>query len=288
MAASLVEHALAQISLVPLYGGGFWVAFTQLVVFYYTVGALLHFVVPRIVPVKGIQVQPRKQGDVLRDAIYSIGPLAVKAGVWAAVEELHRRGWSLTYTGPISGTASLAYCALCVCLLDYLHDTWFYWTHRLLHWGPLYRTVHLIHHKSKAPSAFTGYSFHVVEALIVFANEVLVCFLFPLHMGLHRYYHLYTTLIHEGGHVGYELAPFIPTMEGAVTLLLRGVRPCDALNTVQHHDMHHRYPTKHFSLYFTHWDRICGTLHPSYYKDLFSYFPTRPVPAAAKSAAAMR
>ena len=37
-----------------------------------------------------------------------------------------------------------------------------------------------------------------------------------------------------------------------------------ALNTVQHHDMHHRFPTRHFSLYFTHWDRWCGTEHPAY------------------------
>jgi lathosterol oxidase len=38
----------------------------------------------------------------------------------------------------------------------------------------------------------------VAEALLVFFNEVLVCFLFPLHMGLHRVYHLLTTIIHEG------------------------------------------------------------------------------------------
>lgn len=52
--------------------------------------------------------------------------------------------------------------------------------------------------RSTAPSAFTGYAFHVVEALIVFANEVLVAFLLPLHMGLHRLYHIATTLIHLG------------------------------------------------------------------------------------------
>ena len=41
-------------------------------------------------------------------------------------------------------------------------------------------------------------------------------------------------------------------------------QPCAALNTVRHHDMHHRFPTRHFSLYFTHWDRWCGTEHPAY------------------------
>ena len=53
--------------------------------------------------------------------------------------------------------------------------------------------------RSKTPSAFTGYSFHLVEAVIVFLNEILVCFVLPVHMGLHRWYHLFTTIIHEGG-----------------------------------------------------------------------------------------
>jgi sterol desaturase/sphingolipid hydroxylase (fatty acid hydroxylase superfamily) len=117
-----------------------------------------------------------------------------------------------------------------VVVLDVLHDTWFYWTHRLLHWRPLYRWVHWEHHRcgawrrfafqlaatatdarsltgtsphptprSTAPSAFTGYAFHVAEAALVFANEVLVCFLFPLHIALHRLYHILTTVIHQGG-----------------------------------------------------------------------------------------
>ena len=154
-------------------------------------------------------------------------------------------------------TSQILYMVLVVVLLDYLHDAWFYVTHRFLHWKPLYRHVHYIHHKSAVPSAFTGYSFHLVEAVIVFLNEVIVCFAFPIHVRLHRVYHLTTTAIHEGGHAGYELAPFIPTAVGMASLLLRGPRraPPGALNTVQHHDMHHRYPSKHFSLYFTHWDR---------------------------------
>lgn len=39
------------------------------------------------------------------------------------------------------------YILLTIVALDYLHDTWFYWTHRLLHWKPLYRHVHYLHHR---------------------------------------------------------------------------------------------------------------------------------------------
>ena len=40
-----------------------------------------------------------------------------------------------------------AYMAVTVVALDYLHDSWFYWMHRLLHWKPLYLHVHLMHHR---------------------------------------------------------------------------------------------------------------------------------------------
>ena len=65
------------------------------------------------------------------------------------------------------------------------------------------------------------------------------------------------------------MAPFIPSLEAVVVALLRSIHPAakqlsGALNTVQHHDLHHRFPTRHFSLYFTHWDRWCGTEHPAY------------------------
>lgn len=68
----VLQH-LHRISTMPLYGGGFWVALAQLTAFYYAIGAVLHFVLPRVVAVKGIQHQQRKKGDVARDAFYSTG-----------------------------------------------------------------------------------------------------------------------------------------------------------------------------------------------------------------------
>jgi hypothetical protein len=68
------------------------------------------------------------------------------------------------------------------------------------------------------------------------------------------------------------MAPFLPMLEQLASLALRGAAPSPALNTVRHHDMHHRFPRTHFSLYFTHWDRLCGTEHPRYRADVAAHF----------------
>lgn len=192
---------------------------------------------------------------------------------------MHAKEYGLLYGGPIQGLRHVLYALIIVPIaLDYLHDTWFYWTHRLLHTrylGP----IHRMHHQSTAPTAFTGYSFHIIEACIVFANEILVCYLLPIHMGVHRLYHMYTTVIHNGGHAGYEIAPYIPSLEGMLGLLwYRGSKQPEGLNTVAHHDLHHKYPNVHFSLYMTHWDRLMKTEHSSYQE----YVRTLAAPSASR------
>lgn len=182
----------------PLYGGGFRLAFIQASIVYYGIAIILHYCVPALFKVESVQKGKPAPNQVLREAINSIGPLVVKAGVWTVVEHMHSHHIGLLYDGPVKTVGGVAYLLFCIVALDYLHDTWFYWSHRLLHWGPLFRSVHYVHHKSTVPTAFTGYSFHIVEALIVFANEILVCFLIPIHMNFHRGYHMFTTVIHNG------------------------------------------------------------------------------------------
>ncbi|WPT15142.1 Lathosterol oxidase [Picochlorum sp. SENEW3] len=281
-----------------IYGGGFTQAFAQASLVYYLAALFLHVIVPRFCSVSPIHythsggTRKRKHaiGQVTREALNSIGPLVVKALIWTFVEKLHTSGYSLLYSNRPVHLGS----ALCTAIaLDYLHDAWFYWTHRLLHTKLLYRRVHYIHHQSTVPTAFTGYSFHSIEAMIVFANEIFVCFLFPMHIGVHRVYHMYMTVIHNGGHAGYEIAPYIPSAEGVLHLILSHTinmvrnttskksshakkknnpkQSSPLLNTVRHHDMHHRFPHVHFSLYMTHWDWLMGTEHPEYRHDIVCY-----------------
>jgi len=46
-----------------------------------------------------------------------------------------------------------------------VHDTYFYWMHRLLHHKALFKHAHLLHHKSTNPSPWTAYAFHFFEAI---------------------------------------------------------------------------------------------------------------------------
>ena len=251
-------------------------ALTQASVVYYFAAIVLHYVVPNLLQVSSVQVAKRKPGQVMQEALNSIGPLIVKAAIWTIVEYLWytRKLNNLLFDGPLS----YVYTIFTVAAMDLLHDAWFYWTHRILHTKFLFRWVHRMHHESRVPTAFTGYSFHIVEAIIVFANEILICFLFPINIRVHRVYHIYTTIIHNGGHAGYEIAPCIPSVLYVVGLLWRAltcvIQPRSKtakmqwidskMNTVAHHDWHHRFPNVHFSLYMTHWDKLMGTEHKEY------------------------
>ncbi|MCP4448476.1 MAG: sterol desaturase family protein, partial [Myxococcales bacterium] len=110
--------------------------------------------------------------------------------------------------------------------------------------------VHYLHHQSRVPTPFSGYSLHVVEALIVFFDEILVCFVLPMHVNTHRLYHLYTTLIHIGGHASIELHPLIPSLEQLLWIGFKGIDAVSGhLNTVLYHNLHHKCPSKNLSLY---------------------------------------
>jgi sterol desaturase/sphingolipid hydroxylase (fatty acid hydroxylase superfamily) len=50
-----------------------------------------------------------------------------------------------------------------------LHELHFYLIHRAIHWGPLYRWIHSIHHNSINPSPISSLSMHPVEAFLYHA-----------------------------------------------------------------------------------------------------------------------
>eukprot|EP01013_Petalomonas_cantuscygni_P044715 TRINITY_DN9354_c0_g1_i1.p1 TRINITY_DN9354_c0_g1~~TRINITY_DN9354_c0_g1_i1.p1 ORF type:complete len:496 (+),score=65.27 TRINITY_DN9354_c0_g1_i1:169-1656(+) len=45
-------------------------------------------------------------------------------------------------------------------------EVFFYYSHRLLHWGPLYRSVHKVHHEFTSPIALTAAYCHPIEHVV--------------------------------------------------------------------------------------------------------------------------
>ena len=67
-------------------------------------------------------------------------------------EDIQERGWLYYFT------------AFPIMLI--MHDTYFYWTHRIMHHKLLFNSFHLVHHKSTNPSPWAAYAFHPLEAVV--------------------------------------------------------------------------------------------------------------------------
>ncbi|MEX2382573.1 MAG: sterol desaturase family protein [Opitutales bacterium] len=117
-----------------------------------------------------------------------------------------------------------------VVLLILLHDTWFYWTHRLMHHRRLFKLFHACHHRSHSPSPWATFAFSPLEAVVQAGIIVVFAFAFPMHPLALLIWVVWMTSFNVLGHLGYEIVP---------SRLYRGPGRY-IFNTITSHDMHHR------------------------------------------------
>lgn len=143
-------------------------------------------------------------------------------------------------------------------LLMFLQDTYFYWTHRALHTGFLYKKIHRVHHQFTNPSPWTTLAQHPLEIIPQNLFFIIVLSIIPIHPIILFSFVLISTGINLLGHLGYELFPkwFVSSWLGKTFL------------TSTFHNMHHEYQIKNFGLYFFFWDRLMGTYTPNYFNRL--------------------
>lgn len=138
---------------------------------------------------------------------------------------------------------------LSVPLYMFLHDTWFYWTHRVMHHRKLFPVMHAVHHESRQPTPWAGFSFHWTEAIVGALIVPLLVFLIPVHIGVLIFLLIVMTITGITNHAGYEILP-VSWMRGFV-----GRHWISAT----HHNLHHRNYQMNFALYFRFWDKLMGT-----------------------------
>jgi len=201
-----------------------------------------------------IQQRYPEKKHIIHEIKYSFFTMMIFGGIILLVIWAGRHGLTMAYE-PVD-KYGYAYYFFSIGLMIVVHDAYFYWTHRLLHWKPLFKLAHKTHHLSVNPTPFAAYAFHPVEAVIEIGIIPLIAFTIPHHTSAITIFSLYSLLLNVTGHLGYELFP-----KGFASHKLFKWH-----NTSTHHNMHHRLVKCNYGLYFNFWDRVMGTNHPDYEK----------------------
>ena len=136
-----------------------------------------------------------------------------------------------------------AYTIFSTIILFLLIDASAYYVHRFLHFRPLYRRFHKIHHRFVATSPYVTTAMHPVEFLALqFASFLPMAFM-PVHAASAGIVLIYILIFNIIDHSGVRLQSSLP-WQGPST----------------YHDDHHLYFHCNFGQHLMLWDRIHGTL----------------------------
>lgn len=199
-----------------------------------------------------IQQKWPAKADYVREVFYSLLTFIIFAITPLILNEPHIKPYTSIYRN--LHDHSMLYFWLLFPVMLLVHDTYFYWAHRIMHHPRLFSFFHVVHHKSTNPSPWASFSFQPAEAFVESGIIYLFAFLFPVHLIHIMVFLVFMTIYNVYGHLGFELFP-----KGANTHWL-----FKWFNTSVNHNMHHQYFKGNYGLYFTWWDRIMKTTHTDY------------------------
>ncbi|WP_170578165.1 sterol desaturase family protein [Ruegeria arenilitoris] len=227
---------------------------------------LINVLLARRLAAQKVRLSDPPKGQIRREILVSLRTVLIFTAAGTSIV-LGARAGVITIYQQVA-TFGWAYFAFSIVALIVLHDAWFYWTHRALHYPPLFRRFHRLHHKSHQPTPFTSYSFDVGEAVVNAVYLPLVLILLPAHPLALFVFVTHMMLRNAVGHCGIEIFP--ADQKG---------RPVFGwLTSVTHHDLHHAHAGYNLGLYFSWWDRLMKTEHPKYLTEFARVAPRiRPV-----------
>jgi sterol desaturase/sphingolipid hydroxylase (fatty acid hydroxylase superfamily) len=181
--------------------------------------------------------------DQLKDNVFWTFASAVP--VWTAYEVVTLWAQANGYIPSVSWATHPIYCVLVLLAIPVFREAHFYCVHRLIHWPPLYRTVHKLHHANVNPGPWSGLSMHPVEHLLYFSG-VLVHWIVPSHP-VHVIFHLqHLAYSPAQGHNGFD------------KVKLGGVEMSAEHYT---HYLHHKYFEVNYGDGLVPLDKFFGTFH---------------------------
>ena len=203
---------------------------------------------------KKIQSKFPGNKDYQREILFSLSTIFIFSLVPTTMLLTPLKQYTQFYTYPGKYSIHTLYFWIAFPIMFILHDTYFYFAHRLMHHPKLFKLFHLLHHKSTNPSPFTAFAFHPLEAIVeagIFAILLLIMPLCKWHLFA---FFLVQMVYNVYGHLGWEVYPkkFNKNWFGKW------------INTSVNHNHHHHYFKGNYGLYFLWWDRLFGTIRADY------------------------
>jgi sterol desaturase/sphingolipid hydroxylase (fatty acid hydroxylase superfamily) len=123
--------------------------------------------------------------------------------VWSAFEIFTFWGEANGWLPYLSWQKHPVWFVLLMLAIPLWRDVHFYMIHRLIHWPPLYRAVHSLHHKNVNVGPWSGLAMHPVEHVLYY-SAALLHWVVPSHP-LHVIFELqHLSFAPAQGHVGFE------------------------------------------------------------------------------------
>jgi len=86
--------------------------------------------------------------------------------MWTLVEVLMLWAFANGYVPWLAWADNPYWLVVLILAAPVIHDVHFFLIHRAIHWGPLYRWIHSVHHNSINPSPWSSLSMHPVETFV--------------------------------------------------------------------------------------------------------------------------
>ena len=218
---------------------------------YFAVAGLFYWLLwgrdPEKVAALQLSKKAPERGLILHEITWSMVSSVIYALPGAIVIEAWKAGGTALYAD--IGQYGLWYVPVSVFVYLFLHDTYFYWTHRAMHHPRLFAPMHKTHHMSQNPTPWAAFSFHPWESALSAVFLPAVVFFVPLHVGAALFILLFMTIASVLNHTGWEIFP---------TSWIRGFLGRHII-TATHHNLHHTNFRVNYGLYFRFWDRLMGT-----------------------------
>lgn len=210
-----------------------------------------------------ISLRPRQSGQITKEISYSFIASLLFGVLGTVVLYSWQQGGTALYMDWRLYHWSWMIGSVVIVLL--IHETYYYWLHRLMHHPSIYKWVHRTHHESLTTSAWTSFSFHPLESVLQALPVFILIYLLPLHPVSLIVVFLIMSVTSVINHLNHELYPMGSSQHWLGRWWIGAT----------HHSLHHTQFNYNYGLYFTFWDHWMDTESPDFQKTFESKTKTK-------------